>query len=214
MKIKKILIIILFLICVTGCVKVSDLTYDEILNNFSISPNGANTYRRGYKYFVPKGVALVDAGPNYAIFEDNITSYYMYIDLINYVNKANIIINNTDDNIYYRTFNNDNKSGYIAIKKDENDKYMIEIMYNYAKIELMVDIDNVNNALINSINILKSIVYDDRVIETMLRDDNLTYTEENYNMFDKSNKKSSVLNYTEDEEVVVEDKIKDTDLIN
>jgi hypothetical protein len=91
---------------------------------------------------------------------------------------------------------------------------MIEIMYNYAKIELMVDIDNVNNALINSINILKSIVYDDRVIETMLRDDNLTYTEENYNMFDKSNKKSSILNYTEDEEVVVEDKIKDTDLIN
>lgn len=216
MKIKKIVLSLLLILFVTGCSKVNDMTYDEIINNFATSKNSANTYRRGYKYFLPKGVSLNYAGANYAILDSSDNYYYyLFIDLIGYINKTEINTTKTGNYIYSKVFNCDNKIGYIYIKNAENDKYMIEIMYNYAKIELMVDSKNVKESIINSTSILKSIVYDDKVIEALLKDDNLTYTEENFNMFDKLNKKSGVLNYNNEENEIIRDvEIIDTDLIN
>lgn len=216
MKIKKIVLSLLLILFVTGCSKVNDMTYDEIINNFATSKNSANTYRRGYKYFLPKGVSLNYAGANYAILDSSDNYYYyLFIDLIGYINKTEINTTKTSNYIYSKVFNCDNKIGYIYIKNAENDKYMIEIMYNYAKIELMVDSKNVKESIINSTSILKSIVYDDKVIEALLKDDNLTYTEENFNMFDKLNKKSGVLNYNNEENEIIRDvEIIDTDLIN
>ena len=216
MKIKKIVLSLLLILFVTGCSKVNDMTYDEIINNFATSKNSANTYRRGYKYFLPKGVSLNYAGANYAILDSSDNYYYyLFIDLIGYINKTEINTTKTSNYIYSKVFNCDNKIGYIYIKNAENDKYMIEIMYDYAKIELMVDSKNVKESIINSTSILKSIVYDDKVIEALLKDDNLTYTEENFNMFDKLNKKSGVLNYNNEENEIIRDvEIIDTDLIN
>lgn len=207
------LVVICFILC--GCSNVYDMSLESIIDK-STSRNVKvyNKYRKGYKYNLPMGLRVSKSTDYNEIILDKEYTYYLFVDAVSYYNKVIDTYKVNEESYVSLPISFEDKYGYLEINKIDNDKYFIEIMYNYAKIELMVDIDNVNNALINSINILKSIVYDDRVIETMLRDDNLTYTEENYNMFDKSNKKSSVLNYTEDEEVVVEDKIKDTDLIN
>ena len=44
MKIKKIVLSLLLILFVTGCSKVNDMTYDEIINNFATSKNSANIY--------------------------------------------------------------------------------------------------------------------------------------------------------------------------
>ena len=215
MKIKKLLLIILLIIFVTGCTKVSEMSYDDIINLFNTNISSVNTFRRGYKYYIPKGLELTNAGTNYAIIVSNNNYYYLYFDLINYINK-NITNYEEDYNAYYsKLINNNDKKGYIIIKNIENEQYLIEIVYNYAKIEVMVDNNkNINEVLINTINILKSVEYDDKVIETLLKDDNLTYTEEVYDMFKNANKKSSILDYSEDNIEVNESVIKDTDFIN
>ena len=104
----------------------------------------------------------------------------------------------------------------MEINLQENNQYLIEIMYNYAKIEVMVDKDEINEVLINSINILNSIKYDSIVIEKLLKDDKLNYTEEIFDMFAKKKNNSNILNYSETTEDVSsgEIDIKDTDFLN
>ena len=214
MKIKKILLLLILIICLTGCSKLSDLRYDDIVNNVISVNNNPNIFRKGYKYFVPKGLSVQNAGANYSILESNEAFYYLYIDLISFNGKKNIEYNINNNSVYSKLINYDGKNGYVEIKNYENNQYLIEIMYNYAKIEVMVDDSQINKALAYSISVLKSIVYDEKVIETLLKDDNLTYTEEKFNMFDKSNKKSGVLNYTDTEVEIEDNNIKDTDYIN
>ena len=92
---------------------------------------------------------------------------------------------------------------------------MIEIIYNYAKIEVMVDKDMIKNALANSISILNSIKYNDEVIEQLLNDDNLDYTEEVFDMFKDYHDNSDILDRdTNDETIVEQDEPKDLDYIN
>ena len=215
MKIKKILLILMLIIFVTGCTKLQDLSNDDIINKVIVAKNSPNTYRRGYKYFIPKGLSLKQAGPNYAILESKNTFYYLFVDLISFNSKKEVEYTINDKAEYSKHINYDNKKGYVEIKKQENNQYLIEIMYNYAKIEVMVDDSELKNALANSMSILKSIVYDEKVISSLLKDDNLTYTEENFDMFSKSNKRSGILNYTDSsEEINDESPIKDTDLVN
>lgn len=214
MKIKKILLILILFMCVTGCTKLNNLSYDDVINKVIAVKNSPNTYRRGYKYFLPKGVSIYKAGPNYAVIESKDTYYYLYIDLISFNSKKDINYEIKNNIKYSKFINYDEKKGYIEIKKYENNQYLIEIMYNYAKIEVMVDDSQINKALANSISILKSIVYDEKVIETLLKDDNLTYTEEKFDMFNKSNKKTGILNYTDTEVEIEDNNIKDTDYIN
>ena len=214
MKIKKILLLLILFICVTGCNKLSNLSYDEVINKVITVKNSPNTYRRGYKYFLPKGLSIYKAGPNYAILESADRYYYLYIDLNSFNSKKDINYKIKNNIKYSKLINYDEKKGYVEIKNYKNNQYLIEIMYNYAKIEVMVDDSQINKALAYSISVLKSIVYDEKVIETLLKDDNLTYTEEKFNMFDKSNKKSGVLNYTDTEVEIEDNNIKDTDYIN
>ena len=216
MKIKKIIIMFLLILIVTGCTNINNLSYEEIINTINERSNAYNTYRRGYKYNIPLGLSLNKAGNNYAVIESNDNIYYLYVDFISYNDKKEINYPDNANYHYYKIISNNGKNGYVIIKNYENNQYLIEIMYNYAKIEVMVHDSEVKRVLINTISILKSIVYDDKVIESLLRDDNLTYTEENFDMFSKSNSKSSILNYT-DEQFNIEDNedlIKDADLIN
>ena len=88
-------------------------------------------------------------------------------------------------------------------------------MYNYAKIEVMVDENLINKALINSISILNSIEYNDLVIEHLLNDDNLNFKEEVFELFDKNKNNSSSLEFEDvKEELDEKEEIKDTNFIN
>jgi len=215
MKFKKIPLLLIIIFCLAGCVNLNSLSYDNIINNLIIKRKPANVFKKGHQFYVPKGLHVSDSGPNYVILSSNDAFYYLYIDLVSYNAKKNSSYEINDKALYSTRINYDGKSGYVEIKLWENNQYLIEIMYNYAKIEVMVDESLINKALANSISILCSIKYNDVIIKNLLNDDNLTYTEEVFDMFEDVEENSSNLNY---EESIIEEEeqeeIKDTDFLN
>ncbi len=216
MKIKKIFFGIIAILILTGCTNIKSLSYDDIVNMLSIKNNSLNTHSRGFNYYIPKGLNVKERGDNYAVIEGERNTYYLYIDLISYFNKKelNYVINK--EAIYDEQIKYQDKSGYVNIKLWENNQYLIEIMYNYAKIEVMVDEELIKEALINSVRILRSIEYNDTIIENLLNDDNLNYTEEVFDMFKDTEDNSNVLDYAEDNYDYNEEanQDKDTDYVN
>jgi len=215
MKLKKIFLILIIIFCLSGCVNLNSLNHDTIVNTLSHSPKPANTFKNGHQFYVPKGLQVSDSGTNYAILSSSDVFYYLYIDLVSYNVKKNFNYETNDEAIYSTKINYNGKRGYVEIKLWENNQYLIEIMYNYAKIEVMVDESLIKKALINSIVILNSIKYNDTIIDNLLNDDNLTYTEEIFDMFEEVEENSSNLDFevndAEEEEQV---EIKDTDFLN
>ncbi len=215
MKIKKILLILVMIISLYGCSNIKNLSYDDIVGNFSEKVKKPNTFKQGYQYYVPKGLHVDDSGTNFAILTSSDVTYYLYFDLISYHEKQDLVLTNSNSANYFKQLNYDNKLGYVSIKLWENNQYFIEIMYNYAKIEVMVDESLINKTLINSISILKSVKYNDTIIEKLLNDDNLNYTEEVFDLFNKVNNNSNSLNYVESNvDNQDEFEIKDTDYVD
>ena len=86
-------------------------------------------------------------------------------------------------------------------------------MYNYAKIEVMVDKKKINEAVAFSFSILSSIKYNDIVINNKLGQDVFNTFEENFNLFESEKKSNNTLKYVEDSRYD-KDVIPDMDLIN
>lgn len=215
MKINKLLLLILCTLFLFGCTNIRDLSYDEITNIFTHDNKKANTSRRGYKYYLPSGMNNVNYGNYYEILKANRNYYYLYVDMISYINKVENKYETDDNADYSQIIKNGKKYGYLEINLVENNKYLIEIMYNYAKIEVMVDSDSVNEALIYSVNILNSIEYNNSVIKNMLSTDTLNYTEEEFNLFETGVDNSNKLEYIEEEIIEEEEpELKDTDYVN
>ena len=216
MKAKKILLIILSCFILVGCTNLKNVSYDEIMNNLTLAPKRANVHRQGYQFFIPQGMQVKKAGISYVILSSNNIDYYLYVDLISYNAKDDSFTYEINkDALYSTTLNYQNKKGYVEVKLQENNQYLIEIMYNYAKIEVMVDESKVKECLSNSATILNSIRFDDLVIKNLLNDDNLDYTEENFNMFDDIKENTNVLDYGDGtNQVEDEEKVKDTDYVD
>ena len=216
MKIKKIFLGIIGILFLTGCTNIKNLDYDDIINMLSISNKNINTYNQGFKYYIPKGLSIKEAGSNYSVIEGEKTTYYLYIDLISYFNKKELNYVSNKDSLYSEMIKYQDKLGYVNINLWKNNQYLIEIMYNYAKIEVMVDEELIKEALINSVRILRSIEYNDTIIENLLNDDNLNYTEEVFDMFKDTDDNSNILDYVEDgyDYSEEENQDKDTDYIN
>lgn len=171
---KKIFILLTILVLCTGCLKINnsenrDLIVDEIIKNRT----KPNTMAMGYEYFLPLGISKeYDKDYNQKLkYQD--TYIYLYADIVSYYYKNTLNFNeeNNLNNEYYRKITNGNKTGYIAINKNE-DIYFIKIIYNYAKIEAYANEKEVEKVLANSMIILDSIDYNDKLIEKILKDDN------------------------------------------
>ena len=215
MKLRKILLILIIAFSLAGCVNLDNLSYSDILNNLSLKPKNANVFKKGHQFYLPKGMHIKDSGENYAIISSSDVNYYLYIDLVSYNNKSNFTYEKNNNVFYEVSLNNNGKKGYAQINLWENNQYLIEIVYNYAKIEVMVDENLIKKALANSVSILNSIKYDDLVIKDILADDNLDYTEEIFDLFEDTKDNSNILDF--DDTIVEEiekEEIKDTDYIN
>lgn len=209
---KKVLAILMFLFILTGCTKVNDLSYDDIVKTIGNKTLRENVYRTGYKYYLPRGMKVENA----TLFNEVITSnngvYYLYIDAVSYYNKVQKEYKVKD--VYYsKNINYQDKFGYVEINLLKNDKYLIEIMYNYAKIEVIVEKSDINISLLNAINILKSINLNDAIITNLLGSDVLNFAEEEFNIFNTTSSDSEYIKkddtYQEEEQ-----ELPDTDLIN
>lgn len=198
MKKWKILPIILIL---TGCQKVTSVNNDyiSIVNNIIKSNSKLiNTTSIGYKYYIPKGVSLIKDNDFNQKIKVNNTYMYLYIDIVSYYYKNNDNYQNKEENLYYFELINDGeKQGYLKIKK-ENNQFLLEIVYNYAKIEMYSSEYYLNKNIAYASIILDSIKYNDVAIKTLINKNYFSSYEHKY-VLDKPNEnESNFLQYSEE----------------
>ncbi len=181
---KKIIILTLIL-ALTGCININKANKDTIIDETIKSKvKITNTYRKGYKFYLPSGLN-VDSSKEYnELIKSDREDYYLYIDLIGYLNK-NKVEYEKEENIYFKTFEQNGITGYAQIKLLENKKYLVEIAYNYAKIEVIVEKARIKKCLTDAIVILSSIKYNDAFLQGLSQDNLLDYSEETVDIFHK-----------------------------
>lgn len=212
---KRFVILACLVLLLTGCVNVNLSSYEEIASSVtSSSAEIYNTYRKGYKFYLPIGLYVQDAKEYNEVIKSKTETFYLYIDLISYLNKNEIELEK-GEYVFSKVLDNSDKKGYIVIKNYENDKYLVEIVYNYAKIEVIVDKDRAKACVGEALIILSSIKYNDSFLTNLSSESLLNYKEEMVDIFEKGNTTdtSNFLEYV-DEYDGTEQKVPDYDLIN
>ena len=176
---KKILLILLTLLLFTGCsvVRIDTSSIDNILNVILTKDNTLfNQVGQGYKYYLPSDVLYIESDGLNDVLYNNGTYYYLYVDAISYYYKVSNDYSENKNVYYSKIFKPEDgfkKSGYLEIK-EENDMYYLSFVYNYAKIEAVVNKDNLNDAVLNSSYILSTIKYNEDIVKLMLKEDYFT----------------------------------------
>lgn len=190
---EKIIILCLFVFFLTGCtvVRVDTTNIDNIIN-VVLSKNN-NLYNRvgiGYKYYVPRGLTYMDSTDVNDILYSNGVYYYLYLDSVSYYYKINYKFKEDSSKYYSKKLDN----GYLEITERQG-KYLVEFVYNYAKIEALVSKDDIETVVLNSSYILSTIKYNKNVIKLSLKDDFLTNKKEKYEEFTSKKETDNFLRY-------------------
>ena len=183
---KKIQLLFLTLLLFTGCtvVRIDTKKIDNIID-VVLSKNNQlyNRVGKGYKYYIPRGVSYIDTNELNDRLYSNGNYYYLYIDAVSYYYKTKLDYKE-NKKAYYSKKIDGKKEGYLEIKElDKN--YKIEFFYNYAKIEAVVDKEDLEDAILNASYILSTVKFNDNVIKLMLNEDYFVNKEERYQLFTK-----------------------------
>lgn len=194
---KKIFLIVLLLSLSTGCVPIEKTSIDDLTNEVLNSKYPLyNHVMRGYKYYLPRNLASSKIDELNEVLKSKHYDYYLYVDLVSFYNN---IANDfqEDSSLYYsHIINYNDKLGIINITKID-DVYLIEVVYNYAKIEVKVNESDIKTALVNALTIVSTIDYNKDVIESMMSEDILSSAEEQVNIFEKENTGNNSLDVDE-----------------
>lgn len=208
---KKLFLLISIIFLLTGCYNINNLSIDEVIDVNIKEDVKPNTFLKGYKFYTPIDMTLLnDINSNNILYSDK-EKYYLYVDIVSFYNKINNTYNKEKDVYYFKSLNYNGKTGYIQIN-ELNDKYLLEIMYNYAKIEVVTN--DINNALSKSIIILKSIDFNDKVIKTLIEEDGLDYDEESFKLLGPNVYTDNFIQYIEDYGMYEEESAKDDDVLD
>ena len=214
---KKVILLLVSILLITGCTvtKVEESTIDQIIE-FSLNKNIslANTYFKGYKFYVPRGVKILDKTEYNTKLSYKNNSIYVFVDAISYYHKVNLEIIKKEDSYFFKKFDYNGKKGYIEINKID-DKYFLGMYYNYTKIEAYIAEKDLEDSIMQIGVILSSIKFNDDVLETLVGENVLDYKEENFNLFN-TKKNSNFLEYVDEYDNYSEnsDKVKDEDTID
>ena len=182
---RKIIISLMLIFLVTGCtiVRIDTKSIDNIINVILSKDNDLyNTVGKGYKYYKPRGVTYIDTNEYNEKLYSNGNYYYLYVDINSYYYKKEFSYEEKKEAYYSRLIDINNKLGYLEINKHQ-DKYLVEFMYNYAKIEALVEEDEINDVVLNASYILSTIKFNSEVIKIMLNDNYFINKEERYDLF-------------------------------
>lgn len=212
MKKLAIIIGIIMLSVTTGCtvVRIDTSNIDNIVSVVLSKDNTLyNRVGQGYKYYIPRGVSYIDTNELNDKLYSNGNYYYLYIDAVSYFYKNKVDYIENKDAYYSRKINGD-KEGYLEINK-YNDKYLINFVYNYAKIEAVVEENDINEVVLNASYILSTVKFNDNIIELMLNEEYFTNKEEKYEEFSKKQdveetEKKNTLEYDESSATEEEEK--------
>ena len=167
---KKIFILFILISFCTGCAiyETKDMKINELEKIFLVNENRYNQSFTGYRFYLPIGIKNAKKVENTFKLSYKNTYMYLYIDLISYLNKIEIKYKPNSSTFYSKKL----KNGFLEIKKLENNEYSYIIVYNYGRIEGVVESNNLNDALSNSMIILSSIKYNDKLLNSVYKKDN------------------------------------------
>ena len=206
---KKTFILLLILVLCVGCTRIDNVENLNTIANSVLASGSklANTTSEGYKYYLPIGVVKIydkDYNQKFKVGDNYI---YLYADIVSYYYKNKLNFNEANNSsYYYYQIKNQDKEGYIKIEDLGSGKYYLKIVYNYTKIESYVKKTELNKILTDSMIILDSIDYNDKLIERIINDKSLASAEKEYKIDkpeDAESKFSEYLSeYAEEEEQI------------
>ncbi len=182
---KKIFLLFMLGFLLTGCVSIKEDNVDNIINgalNSHVATRNVN--RNGYRYYIPRGLKVKTSSSFNEIITNNQYTYYLYVDVVSYNNKTDFTYNINNEAYFSKAFTKDNKKGFVEVNNYKNSKYIIEIMYNYAKIEVIGYENDINDIVAYAIVILSSITYNDNVIASYLSNKANNTSEEEFDIFE------------------------------
>lgn len=198
---KKLLVLLSILTLLTGCTvtKINKDSIDKVIDSVMKKDSKLkNVHFEGYSYYVPRGIRFVDKKEYNAILKDEYNNnYYLYVDVISYYHKVKEKYKVNKKAYYSKEVKTKDKFGYVEIKEDKTG-YLVEAMYNYAKIEAYVEKDSLNDVMTNISMILSSMKYNDKVLSSTVGENILSYKEESYNIFKTKEKTSDFLDYVKE----------------
>lgn len=183
---KKVILILFIIIFLSGCMKVSEfksIDVDNVLNRLLKEKTSlVNNSSKGYKYYLPLGVELINSNDYNEELYSHGDYYYLYIDLVNYYYNEDIEYSTKDNLFYSKPINYNNISGYLEIE-ELTDSYKIEFLYNHSKIESFVRKENLKRAIINMCYILNSIKFNKNLSSLEIGDINEQFNEEVFGFY-------------------------------
>ncbi len=210
-------IILLFIVCIflTGCQQVQKMSVDDIIaTGTERKITVYNKYRKGYKYNLPKGLDVIDGLEYNEIIMSKDYTYYLYIDAVSYYNKVIEKYEVSDKAYLSKQISFEDKYGYLEVNELTDDKYFIEIMYNYAKIEVIVKKNDINLTIANAMSVLTSVHFNDNVLKTLLEEETSQFREFDFNIFETTTTSESEYLQAVKDDVYQEEEVHDSDLIN
>lgn len=197
---KLIVLLSILVLLVSGC-SINQLGNNITTNIDTILSKKVNVYNvnfEGYKYYVPKGLKFVTKNDYNALFRDKYNNrYYLYVDAISYYHKSKnkYVINK--DAYYSEKLDYNNKTGYVEINEVDG-KYFVEFVFNYSKIEVYTDKKYLSSVINNICYVLRSVKFNDKVLESLIGENVLSYKEETFNIFKSKSSSNDFLDYVKE----------------
>ena len=199
---KKIVILLISsIIILSGC-SINNISRSSISKNVdTILSDKSKLYNvnfDGYKYYVPRGLKFIDKRESNSILQDRYNNqYYFYVDVISYYHKVKNTYKKDEDAYYSKKLNYDNKTGYIEINEVDG-KYFIECVFNYSKVEVYVSKKHLVDAVNNICYLVKSVKYNDKILDSLVGENELSYKEEKFNIFNSKSNNNDFLDYVKE----------------
>lgn len=197
----KYIMLLFIMFMVSGCtiVRIDTSNIDTIINVVLSKDNTLyNQVGKGYKYYIPRGVNYIDTVDFNEKLYSNGNYYYLYIDAVSYYNETEPVYTYNADLYYSREFMINDKKGYLEIEHTKDDKYLVHFVYNYARIQALVDEEELNDVILNSSYILSTVKFNPNVIKLMLDEQYFTNKEEKYTLFEKHGDTNNFLEYVDE----------------
>ena len=196
---KKFIFFIIIVLLLTGCTEIND-NLDDVVNAIIIdSKLPANTVSTGYELYIPTGVKQVVDRSNNQKFKIKNRYVYLYVDMVSYYYKNMLNYENIGNyTYYYKELRLNDKTGYIGINKTEDDLYYVVIVYNYSKMEFYANRDELPTILANALIIIRSIKYNDSLIEMELDSDISDGREVKYELDSPKDSESTFSDYLQE----------------
>jgi len=197
---RKLLFLILSLILVSGCTieKLDSTNYLQTIElAISQFQNKTNVNAYGYSFYLPMGTYVKDIMDYNQIIYTGTSSYYLYVDIASYYYEIPVEYTKKDDIFFSETITTGEKQGYVEIYKYKT-KYFIKMVLESSKMEAIVGEEKITQTLVNMVNILNSVTFNDTIINTIIGENTYNKELETFSIFEEKEIAKDFMEYIQE----------------